>query len=73
MQNGLKSFTDQQLLAELIRRNPPADAPTTIMLRGAKESLVAVGNDETARIIVYPDAMDTMFPVPEEQAPREAA
>ena len=52
----LSEYTDEQLLSELISRNKPSKAPSKISLAStALESIIGIGSDNTAFIILHDD------------------
>ena len=59
MNDLICGFTDLELLAELIKRNVPMEAPRqTTRSPGYSQSIVGVGNDEIATIEIHDDALD---------------
>jgi len=58
---NISSYTDIELLHELVKRNPTMEAPREVSYGVAMlETLVAVGKDETASIYLHEDAIKFM-------------
>lgn len=54
--SDLKSVHTLDLLAEILRRNPPGPGPIKSEYGAmVKQSLIAVGRDHTVRLTLYPD------------------
>jgi hypothetical protein len=61
--SDLSSFTDVQLLAEIVRRNGAYEAPTKVSLTKGEwqECVVGIGKDNTASIYIDSDALKMLL------------
>lgn len=58
---SIEKYSDEQLLRELIKRNKPKKAPHKISLASsAMESVVGIGKDNTAFIILHTDDIEAL-------------
>lgn len=55
-QRPLERFSEEQLLAELLRRRPPQEGPRRVdFAPGVKVSTIGIGKDHTASIYMFED------------------
>jgi hypothetical protein len=57
---GLSGFGDEELLAELLRRNPPKPGPVNTSRSAWPESIIGIGRDESCYITLHPNALAAM-------------
>lgn len=59
---GLKNVSDTDLLAELLRRNPPQVGPRSVVFAPEKVMVatIGIGKDHSASIYLHQDDIDAL-------------